>query len=230
MAGNPSTGTFTLVYAKDVTGALTAGVSKSGTITVPGQHATYTWSAVAGQHVAFAVTGANVTDGEAGLYAYNVDGALICDFGFETARSSCNYAPTETGTASIVIEGVGDVTPITGSFTLAYTYDVTGTLTAGHRTPVTIKYQGQHAAFTWSARSGRHATFDITKAAMTGGGGTELYAYNPDGSLGCEVAFQTAPTDCTFTATGTGSASVVVQAVDKYNADTGKFTLIQRNH
>src|SRR5205807_9602770 len=56
-----TTGSFTLTYAKDVTGSLTSGVATTGTIKYAGQHADYTFTAVVGQHVTLAITSPHVS-------------------------------------------------------------------------------------------------------------------------------------------------------------------------
>ena len=62
--GNLSiSGTLTLTYAKDVTGAMKVGVAKKVHIKYPGQHAELSFNAVVGQPVTFTVTSQSSSEG-----------------------------------------------------------------------------------------------------------------------------------------------------------------------
>src|SRR5207244_25766 len=56
-----TTGSFTLTYAKDVTGSLTSGVATTGTIQYAGQHAVYYVTAVSREYVPVAITAPHVS-------------------------------------------------------------------------------------------------------------------------------------------------------------------------
>ena len=103
-AGSPNTtGTFTLTYAKDVTGKLKAGVPMKVSIKYPGQNADLKWSAVKGHHVTFAISNATM-DGAAVLNIYNPNGSGECSTTFVTGQTpNCNFVASGTGVALAVI-------------------------------------------------------------------------------------------------------------------------------
>ena len=221
--GGPTTGTFTLTYATDVTGTLASGVAVTPTIKYEGQHALYNWSAVSGAHVTFAITNPSPSplSGSMTLTAYNPNGTTGCSVTFTMSATECDFAPSSTGPATAVISGAGTTI---GTFTLTYATDVTGTLASGVAVTPTIKYEGQHALYNWSAVSGAHVTFAITNPSLSPASGSmALYAYNPNGTLGCSVAFSISATGCNFTPSGTGPTTVVITGYG--GPTTGTFTL-----
>jgi hypothetical protein len=119
-----TTGSFTLTYATDVTGSLTSGVARTGTIKYAGQRADYTFTAVIGQHVTLAITNPHVSPSGTNLVMnvydssgnQDANGVLI-----NTSPTQINFTPTsaQAGTTTVVISPYNFGT--TGSFTLTYT-------------------------------------------------------------------------------------------------------------
>ena len=118
-----ATGSFTLTYAKDVTGTLSSGTAVNGTLKYQGQHADYTFTGVAGQEVTLAITNPMMT--LPGTYlqinAYDASGDNLAGTTFNVSPTEVDFTPTSTeaGTITVVISPYN--TGATGSFTLTYT-------------------------------------------------------------------------------------------------------------
>src|SRR6185436_10091875 len=75
--GDSSVGSATFSYAADQeVGPLTSGLPVTTLIATSGQDASYTFAAVAGGHVSFAVTAAGWGSGSAELEVFRPDGTL----------------------------------------------------------------------------------------------------------------------------------------------------------
>jgi hypothetical protein len=119
-----SIGSFTLTYAIDVTGTLTSGVPTNGPIEFGGQHAVYTFDAVAGQPVTLGVTNPKVSPSGYSLQIQVYDSSGNNDASgvyINTGPTAIQFTPTsaEAGATTVVIspyqfEG-------TGRYTLTYT-------------------------------------------------------------------------------------------------------------
>src|SRR5262249_57013158 len=121
------TGSFTLTYATDVTAALSSGVPVNGTLSYAGQHADYTFTGVANQHVTLAITNPLLqpTGGRLVMNVYNASNALVAGPAFfSTGPNHLDFAPTAGGPFPVAISPHDF--PATGSFTLTYATDATG--------------------------------------------------------------------------------------------------------
>jgi hypothetical protein len=119
-----ATGSFTLTYATDVTGALTSGVATIGTLKYQGQNADYTFTAVAGRHVTLAITNPKVSPvGEdLQMEVLNSSGYFDANRVFiGTGATGIDFTPDagSAGTTTVIISPFDSGT--TGSFTLTYT-------------------------------------------------------------------------------------------------------------
>src|SRR5437588_474441 len=145
-------------------GKLTSGKPVHGVVSTS-KGVSYTFTAVVGQHVTLAITAPHVSP--SGTYLQmnvydssgnpDANGVLI-----STSPTEIDFTPTSTqaGTTTVVISPYNFET--TGSFTLTYAKDVTGSLTSGVAITGTIKYAGQHADYTFTAVTGEHVTLAIT--------------------------------------------------------------------
>jgi 3D (Asp-Asp-Asp) domain-containing protein len=225
-----STGTFTLTYALDATGALTSGTPVTGTLAHGGQHASYTFTAVQGKHVTLAITAPHVATAGARLQlnVYNSSGnpdagAVV----FSATATEIDFTPSRTmaGSTTVVVSPYDAGT--TGGFTLTYATDVTGALTSG--TPVTgsLSYAGQQAAYTFTAVQGKHVTLALTGTSVSPAGSRlQMNVYNASGNPDAgTVVFTATPTEIDFTpsAEQSGPTTVVISRYD-FEA-TGHFTL-----
>jgi hypothetical protein len=117
-------GRFTLTYAKDVTGTLTSGVPTDGAFTVAGQHADYTFNAVAGRHVTLAVTNPDVSPMGQSLQMQVLDSSGAEDkerVTFNTSPTDIEFTPSalQEGPTTVVISPYNFET--TGSFVVTLT-------------------------------------------------------------------------------------------------------------
>jgi hypothetical protein len=117
-------GSFTLTYAKDITGTLTSGVAVTKTIKYAGQWVDLTFKAVAGVSVTLAITNPHVSPMGNNLVmnVYDMSGAQDASGVYiNTSPTSITFTPTadEAGLTTVVISPYNFET--TGSFTLTYT-------------------------------------------------------------------------------------------------------------
>jgi hypothetical protein len=117
-------GRFTLTYAKDVRGTLTSGVPTEGAIAVAGQHADYTFNAIAGRHVTLAVTKPDVSPMGQRLEMQVLDSSGAEDAGgavFSTSPTDIEFTPSslQEGPTTVVISPYDFET--IGSFVLTLT-------------------------------------------------------------------------------------------------------------
>lgn len=124
---NPAaTGSFTITYAKDVTGKLTSGKARNGAIASEGQRAEYTFTAVAGKHVTITITNADISPypAELSIQAFDRKGKADtkpAHFG-NGGSTPLSFTPTarEAGTTTIIIRPSSAYPQATGSFTITY--------------------------------------------------------------------------------------------------------------
>ena len=211
--------TLTLVSDKD-RGALAPGVATSAAVSVPGDHATYTFPAVT-EEQRINVTGSSWTSG-AELQIINASGivALVCPL--TTATSACDFRPNTTGTwkASIVPDADG-----TGSASLTLVADKKlGSLTLGTAVTPQITTAGTTASYTFTATKDVLHVFDVTasdwKVGATAGGAT-MRIYLPGNVLGLTCDLKTVALQCPFIPRVAGSWRVVI---DPVNGALGKTT------
>ena len=225
-----TTGSFTLTYATDVTGALTSGVATTGTIKYAGQHADYTFTAVAGKHITLAITSPHVSP--AGNYlvmnVYDASGAQDTSGVYiSTSPTEIDFTPTsdQAGLTTVVISAYNFETM--GSFTLTYAKDITGTLTSGVAVTKTIKYAGQWVDLTFKAVAGVSVTLAITNPHVSPmGNNLVMNVYDMSGAQDASgVYINTSPTSITFTPTA-DEAGLTTVVISPYNFETtGSFTL-----
>src|SRR5207247_1179436 len=132
-------------------GQLYSGKSVKATISTAGQQIKYTFSATAGKHVTFQITQFNFSNGSSG-------GLVTLNFrepGSTSTYKSCSFSDDGycdfitplTGTWTVkLVPYSGSV----GSLTLTFARDVaTVALTSGTPVATTIKFEGQHAGYTF---------------------------------------------------------------------------------
>ena len=225
-----STGSFTLTYATDVTGALTSGVAVHGALKYGGQHAAYTFTAVAGRHVALAITRPVVSPSGDSLQmqVYDSSGATDASGVFiNTGSTEIDFTPDsgQAGKTTVVISPYNFES--TGSFTLTYATDVTGALTSGVAVHGALKYGGQHAAYTFTAVAGRHVALAITRPVVSPSGDSlQMQVYDSSGATDASGVFiNTGSTEIDFTP-DSGQAGKTTVVISPYNFEsTGSFTL-----
>ena len=180
-----SVGSLTLTFANDVaTRALTSGTAVNTTIKFEGQHAGYTFTATANKHVTFQITQFIFSNGTSGglvdLYFYEP--------GSTSSYTSCGFSDSGYCDLTTPVSGTWTVKLVpfsasVGSLTLTFANDVaTRALTSGAAVNTTIKFEGQHAGYTFTATANKHVTFQITQFIFsngTSGGLVDLYFYEP---------------------------------------------------
>lgn len=183
-----ATGTFTLTYSKDSTGALTAGKAVHPRLRFGGQHADYTFTAVAGQHVALAIVNPNLTPETHGMtlsiYDQNGD-AVMPGVQFYTGQTQeLDYTPTlaQAGVTHVVVTPFNYET--TGTFTLGYATDITRRLALDKAVNADLKFPGQHAIFSFKTVAGVPADLLVTNANLSpvNTGELQMGVFDPNGN------------------------------------------------
>jgi hypothetical protein len=227
-----SVGSLTLTFANDVaTTALTSGVAVNTAISFQGQNAGYTFAATAGHHVTFQVTKFDFNDNGSGGYAYlyfyepgSSSSYTSCGF---SSNSYCDFIPPQSGTWSVTLD---PYSASVGSLTLTFANDVaTRALASGKTADTTIRFQGQNAGYTFSARAGHHVTFQVTRFHLTddgSGGYAYLYFYEPGSSSAYTSCGFSSNTYCDFIPPQSGTWSVTL---DPYSASVGSIDLTFAN-
>ena len=225
-----ATGSFTLTYATDVTGSLTSGVPVNGAIKFAGQHADYTFTAVTNKHVTLAITNPQVSPPGTRLQmnVYDSSGAQDANGVIITAYpTEIDFTPTadQAGLTTVVISPYDFET--TGSFTLTYATDVTGSLKSGVAVNGDITIAGQHADYTFKAVVGKHVTLAITNPNVSPPGSRlQMNVYDSSGAQDANgVIVSTTPTEIDFTPTA-DEAGLTTVVISPYDFETtGSFTL-----
>lgn len=168
-AGNGlASGTVTATFAKDITGTLTSGTAVTVPLRHRGQHAVYTWPAVANHHVTFDMATAtfqnsfdpNLAGGSLAVNTPTGTNVALLDFNGTNFR---DYTPLTTGTYTAVFAGNAGST---GTIAATFAKDLTGTLTSGAAVTIPLRFRGQQAVYTWPAVDDHHVTFDIATATF----------------------------------------------------------------
>ena len=225
-----TTGSFTLTYALDITGALTSGIPVTGTLLYAGQHADYTFTAVTNQHITLAITNPLVSPSGTDLQMNVYDSSGNADVSttyISTSPTEADFTPTasEAGLTTVVISPYNFET--TGSFTLTYAKDITGKLTSGVPVTKDIKIAGQHADFTFTAVAGVTVTLSITNPHVSPTGtDLQMNVYDSSGNADASTAYiSTSPVQIVFTPTSSEAGPTTV-IISPYNFETtGSFTL-----
>jgi YD repeat-containing protein len=238
----PSTGTYTIVLdpvlndtgtttltlynvPADATGTLTSGNSLGVNITTPGQNASLTFSATAGQQLSVDLTGSTIQS--SGVAVYRPDGtALVSPFIASPGETFIDgTAIPVTGTYTLVID---PFSTNTGSLTATiYLFnDQSGTIaTDGTPATVTISTPGQNARMTFSGTAGNFISLDISGATYGSSvnGPASLKIIKPDGTNLVSTAFSTFGNFVDATQLPvTGTYTILI---DPASADTGSVTL-----
>jgi hypothetical protein len=168
----------------DVTGTITpGGPFFPVSITTPGQIARLTFSGTASQVISLNVTGSPVP--ASWLNIYKPDGSNLIgttNIGGANLGFIDQQLLPANGIYTIVIDPQGTNT---GNFnvTLYNVVDISGTLTVGTSTPVNITVPGQNASFTFDGTAGQQVSLAVTGVSMTPTTNTNIFIYNPDGSV-----------------------------------------------
>ena len=238
---NPAaTGSFTITYAKDVTGKLTSGKARNGAIASEGQRAEYTFTAVAGKHVTVAITQADVMPypQQLSIQAFDRKGAADTkpvDFGDNNNHVDINFTATaaEAGTTTVIVRPSTANPAATGSFTITYAKDVTGKLTSGKARNGAIASEGQRAEYTFTAVAGKHVTITITNADISPyPAELSIQAFDRKGKADTKPAHfgngGTTPLSFTPTAREAGTTTIIIRPSSAYPQATGSFTITYR--
>jgi hypothetical protein len=223
-----SVGSMTLTFARDVaTMALASGTPVTSTIKFEGQHAGYTFSGTASKHVTFQVTQFNFSDGtnpgSFWLYFYKPGSTSSYTEHFFSDNGYVDFTPPLTGTWTVkLIPYDASI----GSMTLTFANDV-GTAALASGTPVTstIKFEGQHAGYTFSTSANATRTFDVSQFNFTDGtnpGSFWLYFYEPGSTSSYTSCYFSDNGSCDVTTPVSGTWSI--QLVP-YDASIGSLTL-----
>ena len=223
-----SVGSFSLTFANDVaTKALTSGTAVSTTIKFQGQNAGYTFAAKAGRHVTFQLSKFHFTDngsgGSAYLYFYEPGSSSYYTYCGFSSNGYCDLTTPESGTWSV---GLDPSSASVGSLTLTFANDVaTRALTPGKAVTTTIKFQGQNAGYTFTAKAHKRAKFQISKFHFTdagSGGSAYLYFYEPGSSSDYTYCGFSSNSSCIFTTPVGGKWKVTL---DPSSASVGSLAL-----
>jgi hypothetical protein len=231
---NPkTTGSFTLTYATDVTGALTPGVPVNGAIEYAGQHADYSFTAVAGRHVTFALSNPNAISPAGSnlvMRVYDKSGAEDASSRtFSTTGTEIDFTPTkeQEGPSAVVIEYYENP-ETTGEFTLTYATDVTSALTPGVPVNGAIEYAGQHADYSFTAVAGQVSKLTIGNPSVSPvGSNLVMRVYDASGAEDTSSrTFSASGAELEFTPTKEqeGPTTVVIEYYENPES-TGSFTL-----
>jgi hypothetical protein len=226
--GGSSTGTFTLTYARDVTGEAESGVTIHTVLPFEGQDADYTFDAVTGHHLTLAITNPSVAAGASmQIQVYDSSGANdVNGAGFNTTPVEVDFTPTaaQAGPTTVVISDYGGAA--TGSFNLTYAKDVTGQLKLGARVQGMLKWAGQDADYTFKAVPGRPVSLAITNPSVAAGASMQIQVYDSSGANDVNGAgFNTTPVEVDFTPTAAQAGPTTVVISDYGGSATGSFTL-----
>ncbi len=216
----------------DPTYSITPGGSaQTATTSTAGQNATLTFSGTAGQKVSLAISSVSYGTSAATGTFINMkkpDGTnLTSPLSVGTAGAFIDTVtlPT-TGTYTILLDPVGNLTG-SATFTLYdVPADVTGSIVSGGSAGTfTIPTPGQNGAITFSGISGKHPTLTISSITIGTSAccGVKVSIKNPDGSqLVAPTFFGTAGGTLSPTLAQTGTFTIVV---DPQAGNTGNITL-----
>ncbi len=208
-------------------GQLYSGKPVKATISTAGQQIKYTFSATAHKHVTFQVTQFNFSNGTSGGLVdlkFREPGSTStyksCAF---SDNGYCDFTTPITGTWTVKLV---PYSASVGSLTLTFARDVaTQALTSGTPVNTTIKFEGQHAGYTFTATAGTTRTFNVTQFNFsngTSGGLVDLYFYEPGST--------STYTSCAFSDNGSCNVTTPVSGtwtahLVPYSASVGSLTL-----
>jgi hypothetical protein len=137
-----------------------------------------------------------------------------------------DFTVPSTGTITVIVAGSGD-DGATGTFTITYRQDVTGTLASGVPVKVDLTVPGQNADYTFSATAGQHVTVATSSANVSGY--LVLADYEGGSRLASNLfgAGEGPGTYTDFTVPSTGTITVIVAGSGDDGA-TGTFTITYR--
>ena len=208
-------------------GRLSSGKPVKVTISTPGRQIKYTFSATAHEHVTFQVTQFNFSNGSSGglvdLYFYKPGSTSTYKSCAFSDNGYCDFTTPITGTWSVKLVPYSSSV---GSLTLTFARDVaTQALTSGTPVATTIKFEGQHAGYTFAATAGATRTFNVTQFNFSNGssgGLVDLYFYEPGST--------STYTSCAFSDNGSCNVTTPVSGIWSvqlvpYSASLGSLTL-----
>jgi len=215
--------TLTLTYSTDTRGMLTAGKAASVKLKYEGENADYTFGGVVNRHVTVAVTNPLTSPSQSCLQiaAYNTSNFAYASTEFNTSPTDINFTPTVTGIITVVVSPDGfNCTPASSStLTLTYAPDVTGILKSGVHNDVHLKYQGQNAAYTFTAVARRSVTLSVTKPVTSPAGSClQMVVTDASNNQDASTEFNTSPAQIKFTPTAiqAGKTTVTIEP-DSFN-------------
>jgi hypothetical protein len=191
----PTTGTYTIVVdlqgrltgnvtvrlynvPADVTGTIAFGASTTVSTTVPGQNATVTFTAAAGQRMSLRIGPTCCTTAISVLKPNS--STLIGPMTIGTLGGFIDTTVLPTaGTYTIVVDSQGAAT---GSITLSLfdvPADVTGTIAFGSSATVTTTVPGQNSAVTFAGTAGQRVSLKIGPSCCT----TRVSILKPDSTV-----------------------------------------------
>jgi hypothetical protein len=206
---------------------LTSGKPVSVTISRPGQKIKYTFAATAHKHVTFQVKKFNFSNGTSPgsfyLDFYKPGGTSPYASHYFGGNGYFDFIPPLTGTWKVTL------TPYSasvGSMTLTFANDVaTKALTSGTPVATTIKFQGQHAGYTFKTATGATRTFTVTNFNFTNGtspGSFYLDFYEPGNTSSYASCYFGGNGYCDVTTPLSGTWTVTLTP---YSASVGSMTL-----
>lgn len=201
-SSSSATGSFSLVYAPDVTGSLTSLQPVTPSITVPGQQLDYTFTGVAGQHETVAVSSTTPGAPAFVLEIFDAAGDRIANSVPFTTNGEADFTVSysEAGTLHAIVSPYGNIA--TGTFSMTFATDSTGTLSPGSAVPVVLSVPGQDADYTFDSLPGQ----EFTVSAVSTTPGQPAFLLEVFDAAGDRVG-NSAPFTTTGTATFTVSAS-----------------------
>jgi YD repeat-containing protein len=204
----------------EMTGRMAIGETKLVTINTANKIALIVFDGVAGQQISLQMTGVTISSSSVTLF--NPNGTTFSSAG--SVGTGGGFIDTKTlgvtGTYTIMVD---PQSTNTGNMTLNLfnVVNVTGTISAGGTTPITIVTPGQNAEVTFTGASGQHVSLSVS--GVTVPGFTTYRVKKPDGS---ELASGSLDTSGGFLEIpylpATGTYTILV---DPSDAGTGNIVL-----
>ena len=218
--GGASTGqaTITVWSVVDASGSLTLGSGATLNITAPGQNATYTFTATAGQHVSLAATGNTINNGSVTIVqGGSTVASTTWSFGAQFFVDQTGALSGGTYTVSI---DPGGASMGQATVTLYSVSDYAGTIASGGSgVPLTLATPGQDARLSFSGTKGQPVQVAMTAVTVEAG------TISLEGPNGTEASqdwrFHSATT---LTATLGASGTYKIH-VGPWDANTGQATI-----
>src|SRR5258707_1052810 len=152
-------------------GRLYSGKPVKATISTPGRQIKYTFSATAHEHVTFQLTQFIFSNGSSGglveLGISKPGRTRKFSAGAFSYKKNSDFTTPITGTWSVQLVPYASAV---GSLTLTFARDVaTQALSSGTPVATTIKFEGQHAGYTFAATADEPITFKVTQFIFSNG-------------------------------------------------------------